>query len=255
MSYTLADYAMAWYQNHNFSAIAYSDASDSLSWSWKCGSFDEANRVALSRFTTGGQILYSGRGGYIAFAMGPTRVWGAASHGSQNKARKQALANCRKHDSAARIVLVLHTIRGVVERYDLPSRAGSAQTQPVPADPAEGYQRYLQTVGWGAISCSPSTRLYSYAFGNSSAENAELVAVRNCKQPDAKAIVSGFDTFLALARCPGGFGAGRSDTHSEAGQLALRSCATHGQKPELLLIINTVRGDETKGPKLVLDPD
>ena len=239
MSGGLEGAANIWNINHSFGAIAYSRSSGRFDCSWWCTSYDEANRTALSRCGAGGEIVVNGQNYHLALALGSAGSWGTGKNVNARYARREALRNCGRYGSNARIVLLVQTFHGVKQKEEMPA----GPTAPL-ADQSDPGELLLQRVGWGAISCSPSTRLYSYAINESSAESAGSTAIRNCRQPDAIALTTGFNTHLALARCSGGFGSGRSDNSAEAEQAALRRCAAHGFSPQVLLVLHTLRGVE-----------
>lgn len=222
-----------------YGAIAYSPSTGRIGWDWRRGSWNEAAQNALFQCGVGAEIVISG-GGYMALALGSGGAWGTGRGTDPKKAKQEALANCSRYGTGARIALVLHGLHGA---YELDETASAVPTTVASQfNPTEAHEAFLQRNGWGALSCSSGSRLYSYAINESSAASAELAAVQNCRQPDAVAVISGFNTHLALARCRGGFGAGQSQDAQEAEQAALRSCLRHGHDPQILLILHTLSG-------------
>ena len=82
----------------------------------------------------------------------------------------------------------------------------------------------------------------SYSQNQDGAESAAREAIRNCHQPGAVALLSGYDSYLAVVRCSGHFAGGRSNDPGKAEQLALAESAQFGPDPELLLLLHTRQG-------------
>lgn len=239
MTYTLADYAQAWFMNNSHGAVAYNRSTGRFGYSWRCDGYGQAYQIALSN-CSGGEIVSWGQNVFLALAKGANGSWGTGINVSPKRAKREALRNCSQRGQNARIVLLLQTLQGVRELEQTPA------AEP-PIQQGDPHQIFLQRVGYGAFSVSPSSGLYSYATGQSSIETAQAAAVRNCRQAgarasDAVAVVSGFNTCLALARCNGVFGSAQSDDIHQARQGALQSVAGYGPDPEIVLVIHTIGG-------------
>jgi hypothetical protein len=251
MTYALDQYMLARNMNTH-GAIAYNSSTGIFSWSfgyWGEGAASAADQRALSG-CPGGQIVAHGQGNaFMALALLPNRSWGSSQGATAKYAKKHALRNCSRHGRDAQIVLVVNALRGLQEQH--PS--------PIPRDQAPVPAQQNMSIGWGAISYSPSTNTYTYVTREY--ENlAQLYARGRLRQPDATVVVWGFNTFLALARCRGVYCGGYGDTADEAEQGALDSCRAHGPDPEVLLVIHTmdeqpIKPAPTRPPKLVRDQD
>jgi Domain of unknown function (DUF4189) len=217
----------AWYMNRSFGAIAYSATTGRYDGSWNCGSYADACHAALSRCGHGAQIVAHCQNGYLALALGSAGC-GADYNVNKRHARRNALKKAGRH---ARIVILLHSYRGIEEQIP-------------PTDPPVTVKSYQELYGWGAISYSPKTGLYSFSFRNTSAESAAQAAVDNCNRQsdDAVVLIAGCNTFLALARCEGGFGAGGDYYAAQAEQIALHNCSAHGSRPRIVLLLHTHEG-------------
>jgi hypothetical protein len=100
-----------------FGAIAYSVSTRRYGYSWNMADSASAEMRALEVCGAhDATVLYWARGGYLALAVGELGSYGCAFHPNRSIAWRQALAECRKFEpNGCRVVLLLHTRRGVTE--------------------------------------------------------------------------------------------------------------------------------------------
>ena len=96
--------------------------------------------------------------------------------------------------------------------------------------------------GFGAIAFSQSTRRYGWSYRAADRPGAERIALQGCQADDARILVWGSNTFLALALADNGaFGWSWDASRRKAGERAVANCA--GPNPRIVLLYDTRRGD------------
>ena len=225
----------------SFGAIAYSPSIRRTGCSWEQTSVAEARRVALHWCSAAdARIVVEGQLTYLALAVALDGRYGWAADSRSRRAERTALRYCE--GPSPRIVVLLDTLRGLITLEDPPQKSKEQFAQEAREAHEAAYEIFLQRTGWGAIACSRATMRFSYSQNQDGAESAVREAIRNCNQPDAVALISGYDSYLAVVRCSGNFAGGRSNDPDKAEQLALAEGAQFGPSPEPLLLLHTRQG-------------
>jgi hypothetical protein len=87
---------------------------------------------------------------------------------------------------------------------------------------------------WAALAYSRSTWNLGYAYGKSSRNEAERIALDYCDANDAVILTSTTAAHLAFARgCNGSYGWATNDDRDEAESLAVSNCRRHCQHARL----------------------
>lgn len=107
---------------------------------------------------------------------------------------------------------------------------------------------------YGAIAYSKSSRRWGYATGKSSREDAEEVALRECKSSDAFIAVWGRNKWLALAHGNGtSYGWAHGDEEEDTRRRAVEECEKRASDAHLLVAVYA--GGQGKGTLAIQAPD
>jgi len=100
-----------------YGAIAYSQSTGLIGWSWRATSIDEAKRVALSHCQArDAAVVGFGQNCHICLATGPGHGYGWAAHADATTAMNNALALCRQYGEAyPQVVALIDTRRGALQ--------------------------------------------------------------------------------------------------------------------------------------------
>ena len=103
------------------------------------------------------------------------------------------------------------------------------------------HQQQLQRCLHGAIAYSPSTLQPAWSWAHARQEEAERTALAACPHPDARVLVSGWNTYLALAVSRAGYGWSWDNSVNAARRRARDECRKWGE-PHFELLLDTRRG-------------
>lgn len=93
---------------------------------------------------------------------------------------------------------------------------------------------------YGAIAYSSSTGRYGYSYNHATLAKAEADAERRCGVRDCRIVVSGSNTYLALARGRNyAWGSGRNESKNDAVREALDRCGGHTSDYHLQIAFHT----------------
>jgi hypothetical protein len=165
----------------SFGAVAYSQSTGRWGCSWNLTSPDLALQAAIADCGPGAEGLTWGRHIYIALAVASNGAAAADASATPKYAKRHALRKCQGPN--ARIILVVQTLWGIKEQTARPPLSTATPTPQ--SSVGNDYKLFVQRTGYGAIAVSPRSGLYSYVAHQSSIEDAELAAVRNCRQNPA----------------------------------------------------------------------
>jgi hypothetical protein len=100
-----------------YGAIAYSQSTGLIGWSWRATSSDEAKRAALSHCQArDAAVVGFGQNCHICLATGPGHGYGWAAHADATTAMNNALALCRQYGEAyPQVVALIDTRRGALQ--------------------------------------------------------------------------------------------------------------------------------------------
>lgn len=96
-----------------YGAIAYSPSTERYGWSWRCRDRPTAEQTALASCPVpDAQLLVWGEATCLALAIGDRGTFGFGWGNDSQVASRFALAECHKHSSTARLVLLFDTRHG-----------------------------------------------------------------------------------------------------------------------------------------------
>lgn len=201
-----------------WSAIAYSQSTGKYGASCNWTADVNASRQARENCNaTDARTVVMCSNGWSSLALGDNReVWGVGYGEDRETAEKFALESAAERTAGAKVVFSINA---------------------------------RQMKLWGAIAYSESTG--DYGWGTGGGRSSQYAALKNCQARDAKAVLTKYDCWLALATGDDkSYGLGYAGNRADAEQNALDECAKHGKngKIEVSFCSNGVEGPRDERP-------